>query len=307
MACWLARCARHTPLGPVKRHHRRRCNGPFPKRVHAADGINCRRGLAHTARSPRRSLPQARRLIRLHAWSSDTLDEQARGEQRLIANHFGESRKQHRVREQAIVGVGRLRIDDCRLTIVHSQAATSSRDSFRALQVRRTRNDRLHQPLHIPAMFDKVNRQPVENFRMNRWLALSAKVLGRFDQAFTKSCCQMRLTVTRAVSGCSRLVNQRASAERSGRVFRQRWKARGHAGLDLFAGSIVLAARQQIRLPQAGLIEHHHHRRQLLFEHASFFPQLFVLGDLLAIGLRSMISNWIRAWLVGPVSVSRQI
>jgi len=47
--------------------------------------------------------------------------------------------------------------------------------------------------------------QVIEQLRMGRWIAGGSRIAGVRTRPKPKWCCQMRLTITRAVSGLSRL------------------------------------------------------------------------------------------------------
>ena len=53
----------------------------------------------------------------------------------------------------------------------------------RCLSIGVAHDDGFHETFHVPTGFHELNRQPVEQLRMTRPLALRAKVFRRFDDA----------------------------------------------------------------------------------------------------------------------------
>ncbi len=84
----------------------------------------------------------------------------------------------------------------------------------RRLPIRGTRYDRPQQALHVPARAHKFNRQPVEQLRMARRLALRPKSSSVLTSPVPKNICQSRLTATRAERGLLVETSHRASARR---------------------------------------------------------------------------------------------
>ena len=77
------------------------------------------------------------------------------------------------------------------------------------------RHDLPQQPLHIPPAFHELHRQPIQQFPLHRLFPLHPKILRRLHQPDPENICQIRFTVTRAVSGFSRETSHRAKSNRS--------------------------------------------------------------------------------------------
>ena len=111
----------------------------------------------------------------------------------------------------------------------------------------------LNERLHVPAVFDEVDGQPVEQFGVaghSPWAPKSAAVATR---PVPKNICQMRFTATRAVSGCSRIVIHWARPRRlAGAPVGQRRQDGGRAGRDFFGRLRVVAAIEDEGLARLG-------------------------------------------------------
>src|SRR6185503_5153488 len=105
--------------------------------------------------------PDALRLRREDARTADLGAQEAARRERDVAYGLGVGAQPRTAREPAVVGVAR---DELR------------RDA-RALPVRGGREDQALELLHAPAARDELERQPVEQLRMARALALAAEVL----------------------------------------------------------------------------------------------------------------------------------
>jgi hypothetical protein len=88
---------------------------------------------------------------------------------------------------------------------------------FNALPINSAGYDQTMKPFQLPTVLNQIHRQPVEQFRMCRPLALNSKIAGRGDNALTEMMMPNRLTMTRAAkcpAPCSGSVIQRANAAR---------------------------------------------------------------------------------------------
>ena len=174
-------------------------------------------GLRREAVAERHLLPEALRLIRQHARAADLVVEQAARRQRGVADHLGRQAEARPAREQPVLGI----------------LLEQRRRRLRRLAVGRRRHD---QPLHrpdVPAGADELGRQPVEQLRMHRRLALHAEVFLRLDDAVAEV--HLPEPVDRDARGERMLRDRRATCASvrrlSGAPSRQRRQHRRHAGL----------------------------------------------------------------------------
>ena len=108
------------------------------------------------------------------------------------------------------------------------------------------------QRLQAPAVRDELVGQLVEQLRMARPIAVAPKSFAVSTMPRPKWYCQMRFTITRAVSGCSGSVSHLASSVRglgvsagsSGASSGTRTPRRPHA--DLLALVLPIAALQDV-------------------------------------------------------------
>ena len=116
--------------------------------------------------SARQFLPQARRLIRFHRRAADLVHQQAGYRQRLVAHHLRREPHARTARQQTV------------LRIFLQQL----RRHLRRLSISRAHHDGLLHRLHVPAVAHELRRQPVQQFRIRRPLALRAEIFHGLHQ-----------------------------------------------------------------------------------------------------------------------------
>src|SRR5580698_11640868 len=94
--------------------------------------------------------PDARRLVRLDAWSPDFFDEESAACQRGVPDHLAVHAKSRAARQQPVLRIffDQLRRGSCRLL------------------VRSRKNDLPIKALHIPIVIAKIDSQPVKKLGM---------------------------------------------------------------------------------------------------------------------------------------------
>ena len=108
-------------------------------------------------------------LVRLHRRPAEFLDQQAAGEQRLVADHLGRQPEPRAAGEQAVLRVAREQLG-------RDHATTADRSRSMTMQ-------------SCAAVFtsqpraDELVGEPVEQFGMRRAIALRAEILDGLDQA----------------------------------------------------------------------------------------------------------------------------
>ena len=221
--------------GGVENLHRRRRGGPFPERVHAPPIQRVALVLLEIGRVARRvtdRLPNAGRLIRLHARAALLLDQQAAQRQGAVADHLRVEPEPRPSRYQAIVPVPPIRL----------------RRGDRGLSIGRTGDDQLLHVLDVPAAFDELGGQPIQEGQVRGPFALRAEILGRLDDARAEVL--LPIAVDRH-TGRQRIVRIDQPLGQAQPVVGRALGQRGHFGrnapLDFLGRLIVLASGEQLR------------------------------------------------------------
>ena len=106
--------------------------------------------------------------------------------------------------------------------------------------------------LEPPAVLDQRRRQPVEQFRVAGSIPLVPKSLTVLTRPMPKCCCQRRLTITRAVSGCSEDDRASGPAGCAGRAGRGPVRAGGRPPARSAAGDRAIARSARRRASGRG-------------------------------------------------------
>ena len=235
--------------GGVEVSHHWRRDGSLPVGIEAA-AVQVRPMILLVRCVRSNFLEQTIRLIRPYRRSSDFLSQHSAGQQSLITNHLGRQSGSRSTRQQPIVGID-------------IPAAAFRLSGSRTLSVGAAHHDRFDQPLDVPPGFHELNRQPVQQFRMTRPLALYPEVFGCFDDARSKDISPEPVDDD---ASCQRVVttdqppSQSQAIRRS--IFRQRWQRRWHTKFDPFPWSIILTSQEHTSLTRRPHFLHDHGRWQ---------------------------------------------
>ncbi len=176
----------------------------------------------------------------------------------MVADHFRRQPKPRPAREQP----------------VHRIDLEQPRRHARHLLIRRRHHDELVHRLPVPPAAHELGRQPVEQRRVRRPLALRAKVLRRFHDAGAKV--HLPKTVhdhprrQRVLRASNPLGQAEPVARRTGGPLAKRGR-QTRADLDV-AWLIVLPPAQHERLPRRTQFAHHHRRRRRLAKRCQRLP-----------------------------------
>ena len=237
----------------VENGHQRRRRGAFPKRVKAA---TIKRAAVAAFIHPRVAaaigalLPQARRLVGKDGLAAEFFREQTRGENRLVADFLRAEPLPRKAREQAVLGIFRRHL----------------RHDPRGLAIRRARHDLPHEVAHAPRLRSvaKLDREPVEQFRVRRVVALHAEIVHRPHQPRAKELLpepvhrharEQRILRRDQPPGEAQPILRRTRQRRTEHLRRT---SRDRA---LFVRQIILPARQDKRRRRRGRLLHHHDLR----------------------------------------------
>jgi hypothetical protein len=114
--------------------------------------------------------PHSCRLIRLHAWPADLLDEQSTGDQSCVSQHLAIHAKPGAMRQQAVFRI--------LLNLLRSRA--------RGLPVCRRHHQLLVEALHVPIVLAEIQRQPIQQFRMTGSRAHDSEILSGLHKPVAK-------------------------------------------------------------------------------------------------------------------------
>ena len=163
-------------VGRIKQRHARWRERALPIAVHAAAiellAVILMKGLRRcAARTVVADLaPRIAGRVRIHSRAADLRNQQPARLQRCVANRLCTKAKARTARQHSVVRIMRERVGR----------------RHRRLPIGLAQHDQLQQSLHIPSMLDEVARQPIDERRMGRPLALRAEIVGGAHDARAK-------------------------------------------------------------------------------------------------------------------------
>ena len=241
------------PRRRVKQLHRRRRRAPLPEPVHAATVQLLpvvplvELGVAAVHRD---GLPNALRLVRLHARPADSRVQQPAHRQRRIPHHFPVHPVPRPARQQPVLRVflQLLRRHQSRLPVGVRQ------------------QHQLQHLLHVPTRLTELDREPVQQLRMRRRRPLRPEILGRLHNPRPENLLPEpvdRHPRRQRIRRIHHPLRQPQPVPRQARIHR-RQHAR-HVRLHLFPRRIVHAPVQDVGLGLCvrSLLHHQRHRAPL--------------------------------------------
>ena len=239
----------HFACRRVERHHGRRPPRSLLERVQAPPVQVVALRLPVDLAPLHDVFPQPGRLVRTDRGPSNTLGEQTGNRQRLIADHLRGQTNTCCTSQQAVfrIPLEQRRGDGGRLTI------------------RGAGHDGALHLLHVPARVDEGGRQPVEQLRVAREIALRPEVVGGLDQAGPEV--HLPETVDRDPGRERVRWIDEPAGERQAVLLLAFGKWRKH-GRDVrsheLAGIVIRPADEPERIAPRLRLLHHHDRREAL-------------------------------------------